>query len=50
MDPKISYFQTFIVASKTKSFSKAAKRLGITQGTVSNHISALEKYFDAQLF
>jgi len=50
VDPKISYFQTFIVASKTKSFSKAAKRLGITQGTVSNHISALEKYFDAQLF
>ncbi|WP_423793211.1 selenium metabolism-associated LysR family transcriptional regulator [Methanocaldococcus indicus] len=50
MDPKISYFKTFIVASETKSFSKAAKQLNITQGTVSNHISALEKYFDVQLF
>ncbi len=50
MDPKISYFKTFIVASETKSFSKAAKKLGITQGTVSNHIFALEKFFDAQLF
>ncbi|ENN96753.1 LysR family transcriptional regulator [Methanocaldococcus villosus KIN24-T80] len=50
MDPKVSYFQTFIIAAKTKSFSKAAKRLGITQGTVSNHIAALEKFFDAQLF
>jgi len=50
MDPKISYFKTFITTSKTRSFSKAAKKLGITQGTVSNHISALEKYFDTQLF
>ncbi|EHP89686.1 selenium metabolism-associated LysR family transcriptional regulator [Methanotorris formicicus] len=50
MDPKVSYFQTFLVASKTKSFSKAAKKLGVTQGTVSNHIAALEKFFDAQLF
>ena len=50
MDPKISYFQTFLFAAKTKSFSKAAKKLGVTQGTVSNHISVLEKFFDAQLF
>ncbi|GBF36709.1 selenium metabolism-associated LysR family transcriptional regulator [Methanofervidicoccus abyssi] len=50
MDPKISYFKTFVTTSKTKSFSKAAKKLGITQGTVSNHISTLEKYFDTQLF
>jgi len=50
MDPKISYFETFIIAAKTKSFSKAAKKLRVTQGTVSNHISTLEKYFDTQLF
>ncbi len=50
VDPKISYFQTFVIAAKTKSFSKAAKKLGVTQGTVSNHISVLEKFFDAQLF
>ncbi|ADG13781.1 transcriptional regulator, LysR family [Methanocaldococcus infernus ME] len=50
MDPKLKYFKTFLVASETKSFSKAAKILGITQGTVSNHIATLEKYFDAQLF
>ncbi|BAP62063.1 putative transcriptional regulator LysR [Methanococcus maripaludis KA1] len=50
MDPKISYFQTFLFVAKTKSFSKAAKKLGVTQGTVSNHISVLEKFFDAQLF
>ncbi|ABR56281.1 transcriptional regulator, LysR family [Methanococcus aeolicus Nankai-3] len=50
MDPKVSYFKTFISAAKTKSFSRASKKLSVTQGTVSNHISALEKYFDAQLF
>ncbi len=50
MDPRISYFQTFITAAKTRSFSKAAKKLNVTQGTVSNHISSLEQYFDAQLF
>ncbi len=50
MDPKLSYFNTFLTAAKTKSFSKASKKLNVTQGTVSNHISTLEKYFDAQLF
>ncbi|MBW9223232.1 LysR family transcriptional regulator [Methanothermococcus sp. SCGC AD-155-E23] len=50
MDPKISYFKTFLITATTKSFSKAARELGITQGTVSNHISALERYFDTQLF
>ncbi|WP_456472086.1 selenium metabolism-associated LysR family transcriptional regulator [Methanocaldococcus sp.] len=50
MDPKLKYFKTFLVASETKSFSKAAKILNITQGTVSNHIATLERYFDAQLF
>lgn len=34
---------------RTGSFSAAAKELGISQPSVSNHISALERYFQTQL-
>lgn len=32
------------------SFSRTAEKLNLTQGTVSNHIRSLEKYFNAELF
>ncbi|WP_456483908.1 selenium metabolism-associated LysR family transcriptional regulator [Methanopyrus kandleri] len=49
-DPRLSYFRTFREVVRQKSFSKAAEALGITQGTVSNQIASLERFFDARLF
>ncbi len=47
---RLDYFKTFLAVARTHSFSVAAKELGSSQGTVSNHIAALEAYFDAELF
>jgi DNA-binding transcriptional LysR family regulator len=49
-DLRIRSLKTFLTLVETGSFSKTAERLGITQGTVSNHITSLEQYFDAELF
>lgn len=47
---RLNYFQTFLTVARTHSFSVAAKELRTSQGTVSNHIAALEKQFEAELF
>ncbi|MEO2241182.1 MAG: selenium metabolism-associated LysR family transcriptional regulator [Euryarchaeota archaeon] len=49
-DPRFSYFKTFLEVVRRKSFSRAAESLGITQGTVSNQIETLERFFNARLF
>lgn len=46
---RLDYLKTFLVVARIGSFSIAAKELRTSQGTVSNHIAALEEYFDAQL-
>ncbi|HEY4675166.1 MAG TPA: selenium metabolism-associated LysR family transcriptional regulator [Candidatus Bathyarchaeia archaeon] len=50
MSIRLDHLRTFITVSETGSFSKAAEELRISQGTASNHIAALEKFFDAKLF
>lgn len=40
----------FLVAAEELNFTKAAKRLYITQQSLSNHIAKLESYFGADLF
>ncbi len=40
----------FLVAVEESSFTKAAKRLGISQQSLSSHISNLEKEFGVELF
>lgn len=40
----------FLVAAEELNFTKAAKRLYISQQSLSNHISNLEKEFDIALF
>lgn len=40
----------FIVAAEEMNFTKAAKRLYISQQSLSNHIAKLEDYFGVQLF
>jgi DNA-binding transcriptional LysR family regulator len=47
---RLDHLKTFLAVARTRSFSVAAKELGTSQGTVSNHIAALEKAFDAELF
>ena len=47
---RFDYLNTFLTVTRTRSFSVAAKELKTSQGTVSNHIAALEIYFDAELF
>ena len=40
----------FIMVAKERSFTKAAKRLGITQQTLSAHIASLEREVGCELF
>lgn len=46
IDIKLS---TFLTVAKTKNFTKAGNILNITQPAVSQHIKALEEYYDAKL-
>ncbi|MFB3888571.1 MAG: selenium metabolism-associated LysR family transcriptional regulator [Candidatus Bathyarchaeia archaeon] len=47
---RLDYLKTFLIVTKARSFSIAAKELSITQGAVSHHIAALEEFFDTELF
>lgn len=42
--------QTFLAVCRTMNFTEAAKQLHITQPAVSQHIHALEKTYDTELF
>ena len=46
----LKQLEAFVYVADYKSFSKAAKKLYLTQPTVSAHISALEKEFSTRLF
>jgi DNA-binding transcriptional LysR family regulator len=46
----LKQLEAFVQVSETKSFSRAAKALFLTQPTVSAHISALEKELKVRLF
>lgn len=41
---RLSWLQTFVVASRSENRSVAAKKLGITQSTVTKHIQNLERW------
>ncbi|KEJ00391.1 LysR family transcriptional regulator [Clostridium botulinum A2B7 92] len=43
------YYKTFIALAQTKNFSTTAKKLNISQSTVSNRIKELEKYIGSSL-
>ena len=42
--------RVFLIAAETLNFSVAAKRLNMTQPSVSQHIQALEQQFGTELF
>ena len=46
----IHQLKTFITLAKTSHFSRAAEELFLTQPAVSNHIKALEEYYQVSLF
>ena len=46
----LKQLEAFVEVAESGSFSKAAKRLFLTQPTVSAHILALEKELDIRLF
>ena len=50
MSIRSDYLVTFVTAVELGSFAKAAKKLEITEGGVSHHMRALERYFGARLF
>ncbi len=50
MSLRIDCLITFVTAVELGGFAKAAKKMGITEGSVSYHIASLEKYFGAMLF
>lgn len=43
-------FKTFLTLCKTKSYTKAAQKLNITQPAVTQHIKYLEEKYDTKLF
>lgn len=47
---RIDDLTTLLTVARTRNFSQAAKELKTSQGTVSNHISALEEQFETKLF
>jgi DNA-binding transcriptional LysR family regulator len=47
---RVDFLKTFLEVVSAGSFLEAAKRLHVTQATVSNHIAYLEKYFGTRLF
>lgn len=46
----LKQLEAFVEVAEGKSFSKAAKKLFLTQPTISAHISSLEKELDVRLF
>lgn len=50
MDLKLSSIRVFLVAAEHNSFREAAKKLGLTVATVSNHVASLESFLGVKLF
>ena len=43
-------FRCFLTLAEDLSFTKASKKMGISQSTLSNHVSTLEKNLGVTLF
>lgn len=48
--PDIHRLQVFLLAAETMNFTETARRLHMTQPSVSQHMQALEQHFDIALF
>ncbi|MDL9935544.1 LysR family transcriptional regulator [Gordonia sp. ABSL1-1] len=48
--PPLDQLRTFFAVYKAGSFSDAARQMGLSQPTVTNHIGSLEQWFGRELF
>jgi DNA-binding transcriptional LysR family regulator len=48
--PALYYLQTFHAVARERSFTRAARKLNLSQPAVSAHIRSLEAYYDTRLF
>lgn len=48
--PSLDQLRTFLVVYRAGSFSDAARKLQVSQPTVTNHVASLEKWFGDELF
>jgi DNA-binding transcriptional LysR family regulator len=48
--PTLYYLQTFHTVALERSFTRAARRLDLSQPAVSAHVRSLERYYGARLF
>jgi DNA-binding transcriptional LysR family regulator len=46
---RLEFFNSFIAVCEEKSFSKAANKTGLSQGSISQHVAALEKTYGVRL-
>jgi DNA-binding transcriptional LysR family regulator len=46
---RLEFYSSFITVCEEKSFSRAANKIGLSQGAISQHIAALEKTYGAKL-
>ncbi len=49
MSIRIEFLHNFFLLAKTKNFSKAAKKISVTQSALSQQIAQLEKFFNCSL-
>jgi DNA-binding transcriptional LysR family regulator len=49
MSLRLEFYNSFIAVCQEKSFSKAARRVGLSQGAISQHIAALERVYGMKL-
>ena len=46
---RLSYIQVFVEVARARSFTAAARHLGMSRAAVTKHVAALERLMDAQL-
>ncbi len=46
---RLESLRVFLQVAKLNSFSRAAEQLEMSNATITNHIGALEQYFDMRL-
>jgi len=48
--PALDQLRTFVAVYRAESFSAAARQLGLSQPTVTNHVNSLEEWFGTPMF
>ncbi|WXG43414.1 MAG: selenium metabolism-associated LysR family transcriptional regulator [Promethearchaeati archaeon SRVP18_Atabeyarchaeia-1] len=46
---RLEFYNSFIAVCEEKSFSKAAKKVGLSQGAISQHVATLERIYRGRL-